>query len=270
MDTAIKIDRGFAELCRKLTPEEESLLESQLCDEGCRDALVIWAGHDILLDGHNRKRICERNGIEYKTTEAVLGNREQAIEWIITNQLGKRNLSEDEKSYLRGKRYQHEKRKRGAQDGNANAKNEWETVSHSFSTAEKLAGEYGVSDKTIKNDAKFAEAVDAIAEVAPEVKGEILSGKTSATRKEIKEVADLPEPERKEAAKNLVASKPKDRAPAQTDVEKLVDRIESLIEQVNAMAARRMGHNDQSKELVAHFKESIKLAKAMGRSWRNV
>lgn len=211
METAtIKIDKEFAALCRALTPEEESLLESQLCDEGCRDPLVLWAGHDILLDGHNRRRLCDRNGLEYQTTEVVLANREQAIEWIITNQLGKRNLSEDEKSYLRGKRYKHEKKKQGAAEGNASAaKNKVATVT-TLKTSEKLADEYGVSPKTIRNDAKFADAVDAIAEVAPEVKGEILSGKSTATRKEIKEVAALPKAERKEAAQKLAEPKAKE------------------------------------------------------------
>ena len=37
-----------------LTAQEREQLEANLLREGCRDALVVWAGHGILLDGHNR------------------------------------------------------------------------------------------------------------------------------------------------------------------------------------------------------------------------
>lgn len=213
----IKIDKEFADLCRKLTAEEENLLESQLCDEGCRDALVLWAGHDILLDGHNRKRLCERNGLAYSTTEVVLGNREQAIEWIITNQLGKRNVTEEEKAYLRGKRRKHEKAKPG---GDRKSKRHSDVLIGDVD--ERLAKEYGVSPKTIERDEQFADAVDAVGEVAPEAKASILSGQSKATRKEIQEVAALPVEERKEAVKSL-GSKPAKEEPTPIDDEMAAD-----------------------------------------------
>jgi hypothetical protein len=57
---------------------------------------------------------------------------------------------EEQKSYLRGKRYRHEKKPVGGDGSNQHTSNE-ETVSQLQSTAERLATEYGVSDKTIKN-----------------------------------------------------------------------------------------------------------------------
>jgi hypothetical protein len=85
-----------------------------------------------------------------------------AVNWVIANQLGRRNLTPEQKSYLRGKRYQVEKKAKGRPDGKL-PQNEGET-------AERLATEYGVSPATIARDAEFAEATDTLEdEVRPEL-----------------------------------------------------------------------------------------------------
>ncbi len=95
----IKIDAEFASLIPKLTPEEYDHLEKNLLQEGCRDALVLWDGH-ILLDGHNRYEICNKHLIPFQTNSKSFEGRKQAREWIIRNQMGRRNLSDYEKARL--------------------------------------------------------------------------------------------------------------------------------------------------------------------------
>lgn len=107
-----------------------------------------------------RGRICERLGKPFKTTALIFDSREECIEWIIANQLGRRNLTDEQKSYLRGKRYQAEKRT----DGGHGDQKSGDHSDTPIPTAAKLAEEYGVSVPTIKRDQDFAEAVDAIAE----------------------------------------------------------------------------------------------------------
>jgi hypothetical protein len=85
--------------------------------------------------------------------------REQAINWIIANQLGRRNLTPEQKSYLQGKRYNLEKR----QDGGHGAQQSG-SENQTPNTAERLADEYGVAESTIKADAEFADAVDTLEE----------------------------------------------------------------------------------------------------------
>jgi hypothetical protein len=71
-------------------------------------------------------------------------------------------------SNLRGMRYNIEKKKDGGQiPGSSVGKNY-----PPLRTSEKLAKEYGVSEKTIRNDAKFAEALE---KLSPEEKKEVLS-----------------------------------------------------------------------------------------------
>ena len=61
----LKIDPEFKCLIPDLTPEEYAGLERSLKEEGCRDAIVTW--EDIILDGHNRYRICQENDIKFKS-----------------------------------------------------------------------------------------------------------------------------------------------------------------------------------------------------------
>ena len=111
--TTIKIDKEFSTLLRKLDNEEYILLQNSVLEEGCRDPLVIWEEKNILLDGHNRKKICEENKLEYDLIHLFFETREDAYDWIIDNQLGKRNLHRQESSYLRGVKYNRKKNPRG-------------------------------------------------------------------------------------------------------------------------------------------------------------
>lgn len=83
-----------------------------------------------------------------------------AIDWIINNQLGKRNVTPEQASYLRGRKYNREKQAHGGQIPGTREQN----VPSIKDTAEALAEHFKVSDMTIKRDGQFAEAVDKIAE----------------------------------------------------------------------------------------------------------
>ena len=95
----MEIDNEFRNYIRPLSSEEYDKLEASILSEGIRDPLVIWQG--ILLDGYHRYKIAQEHGLEYKTVEVELPDRDAAKEWILVNQLGRRNLTEQEASYYR-------------------------------------------------------------------------------------------------------------------------------------------------------------------------
>lgn len=95
---SIQIDKEFEALIPRLTDEEFSQLEKNVIEDGCRDALVLW--EDILVDGHNRYRICQKHGIPFNTVQKEFANRDKAREWIILNQFGRRNLTAFQRSEL--------------------------------------------------------------------------------------------------------------------------------------------------------------------------
>lgn len=90
------IDPKFHALIPPLTAEERAALEASLLAEGCRDALVVWNG--IILDGHNRYEICRAHGLPFETVARDFETRDAAKEWILRNQLARRNLND----YSRG------------------------------------------------------------------------------------------------------------------------------------------------------------------------
>lgn len=69
---------------------ELDLLTDSLLSEGCRDPLVVWNG--IIVDGHNRYRICREYQIPFIYEERDFDDEAAAKRWIIDNQLGRRNL----------------------------------------------------------------------------------------------------------------------------------------------------------------------------------
>jgi len=87
----IKIDQEFKDLIPPLQKEERDQLEANIKAEGCRDPLTVWEG--TLMDGHNRHEICTRLNIPFKTVEISFPDRSHAVEWIIRNQFGRRNLA---------------------------------------------------------------------------------------------------------------------------------------------------------------------------------
>ena len=81
------------------------------------------------------------------------------------NQLGRRNLTPDQRSIMRGRRYN--RTKKAAHDGGKGKTRVVDTLS-ATNTAESLAAEHHVSEKTIRRDGKRAEALDKLAETQPE------------------------------------------------------------------------------------------------------
>ena len=105
----LRIDPEFAEKIPPLTLEEYEQLEANILAEGAvLSPLIIW--NDVIVDGHNRYRIIQQHPeITFSTHEKKFSDRYEAIAWICKNQLGRRNLTLQQKRYLIDKQYEAEK-----------------------------------------------------------------------------------------------------------------------------------------------------------------
>ena len=92
LSTGLIIDPDFSKLIPPLTPDEFAGLERSILSEGCRDALIVW--NNIIVDGHNRFKICEAHDIPYKIEHKEFADRNSVILWMLQNQLARRNLSD--------------------------------------------------------------------------------------------------------------------------------------------------------------------------------
>ena len=186
----IIIDDEFKGLLPPLDEETFLWLENNILEYGCREPLVVWG--DILIDGHNRYEILTRHELPINTVSMEFGSRDDVIIWIIATQVSRRNLTPMQLSYYRGLHYNTDKRV----ISNIAGKNQYSEVdgqndhqARVQSTSSRLSNKYNVSPKTIRRDAQIANAINIIGETSPEIKTDILSGKTRISRNQLQELA---------------------------------------------------------------------------------
>ena len=197
---SLKIDEEFKSLIPPLLPDERNQLEENLLQDGCREPICVW--NKTILDGHNRYEICTRHQIPFKIVHIFLRSREEAIAWICANQLGRRNLTDESRRYLIGKRYKMEQII-GAH--NAVGTNQYTRKEvrpkmlteplfeeSSCRTRNRLGKEYRISHATVDKYGIYANAIDSLSRVEPELKPKILSGQIKISQENILELSRLP------------------------------------------------------------------------------
>lgn len=99
MRTDLHIDEEFQSLLPSLTDSEREELERQIKKDGVLNPIIVWNG--TIVDGHNRFMICKLNGItDFPIREMEFNDREEVIEWILRHQLGRRNLTDFQRTRI--------------------------------------------------------------------------------------------------------------------------------------------------------------------------
>lgn len=159
----IKEDMEFKKRINPLTPDEFKQLKENIQREGCREPITTWG--DLIVDGHHRYDICTRLGIPFRRQPIEFASREEALRWIDLNQLGRRNLTADQKKLLVGRWYNNTKPAQGGTG--ANQSTDTKTV---LATSAKAFGKrVGMSESGVWRAAEFAKVVDADPEMAARV-----------------------------------------------------------------------------------------------------
>ena len=192
----LKIDPEFRDKIPALTEAEfEQLKENILSDGEVYEPIVTW--NDTIVDGHNRWRIiCENWELlkdKFRTKPMDFADKWAAFEWMYKKQLGRRNLTEEQKSYMVGKMYEARKRSQGgdrrseefSNGQNVHLKDRREVKD---GTAGEIGKEIGVDGRTVRRAEKFAKGIDALRENNPEAATAVLKGNSGATKAEISEL----------------------------------------------------------------------------------
>lgn len=104
MDLQAVIDEEFAGCLLPLAEEEFGQLEANILRERkILEPIDLWNG--LVIDGHNRLKIAGKHGlpVEYRDKTHRFADRQEVLEWIIKNQLGRRNLTRESMSMYRAK-----------------------------------------------------------------------------------------------------------------------------------------------------------------------
>ncbi len=129
----------------------------------------------ILIDGHNRHEICTRLGLPFEVVYKEFADRDEATEWVIKNQFGRRNLSDYQRGVLalRMKPIMEERARANQAAMGGSLRQKSDEVEKPIRTDESVSELANVSRDTIRK-------IERIEEVAqPEVKALASAGEVS-------------------------------------------------------------------------------------------
>ena len=268
----IIIDDEFKALLPALDEQTYEMLEESILENGCLHPLVVWNG--VLIDGHNRYEICQKHEIPFKVVEKEFDSREEALIWIITTQVARRNLTPIQLSYYRGLHYRADKKIVTNKLGINRQKLVGVQTEHqpeNEKTAGRLANEYNVSAMTIRRDAQLAQAIEAIGETSPEAKREILSGTANISRTRLQELAASGTKEEIKSIAESIEQGTYERPKKSPD-----DIFQSVLDSLNGAIAKmaevysaqiQAAKADEAAQLKAVLREHIKKLENLYRSF---
>lgn len=150
---------------RKLNENEFSALESDILQNGCLDPIRIWEnnGEKIIVDGHHRYEICHKHEKPFSIESLSFKDIEEVKEWMIVNQLGRRNVNKESKIYLIGLHYNLNKRAVGRYSENG-------------VQSDHLSKVHQLSKRSLIDNANCATLIDRLDEAT---RNNFLEGKTT-------------------------------------------------------------------------------------------
>ena len=209
---ALKIDPEFQGKIPPLTFEELNQLEANILRDGrIINPIIVWQG--LIVDGHNRYTIAKKHPeIPFTVHEKEFASRYEAIIWICKNQLGRRNLTPEQKKYLVGKQYEAEKalipNEKGTNQYTSLVGGQNDHQPKNEKTRAKIARETNTTDSFVRRAEHFAKGVDAAEEAVPGTRQKVLSGEVKPTAAEIASVARAPPEERPALVAEICKPKP--------------------------------------------------------------
>lgn len=218
MDRILKIDPEFRNKIPPLTAAEYKQLEENILSAGeVYEPIAVW--NDTIVDGHNRWQVIQENpdaSIKYRIREMEFADKWAAFDWMYRNQLGRRNLTEMQRTMLLGLALEARKKSHGADQArkngrfgrkhqsDANGTEEHKTDLHGYSkTATAIAKETGVSQSKVERAAKFARGIEAIRKVSPETADKILAEKVSVSKESVQRAPHLDENQLRQFVKTV-------------------------------------------------------------------
>ncbi len=199
----------MAELLPPLTGEQLAALEADILKNGCYSPVIVNEDM-VVIDGHNRQRLCEQHSLPYQMAVFSFESLLEAKQWALDTQKGRRNLDKWElgKIALRLKPDIEARAKENMSAGGGDQKSEGAksgltTLSDPISpvsTRKELADTVGIGEVTMGKVMQIDEHAPAAVKEALDSGDLSINQGYNITR----QVQDLPEEQREEAAAQAV------------------------------------------------------------------
>ena len=221
------------DLIPPLLESEFLSLKDNLQKHGCKDPLKIWQTTNpiinregdtdqaiyILIDGHNRFQLCNELQIPFNIQIDNFESLKDVRDFMIDFQLSRRNITPQQASYLRGIRYNTEKKEvtdnlkssqndtilpngqnvhlvksdvhsenfeANSDDNLPNGQNVHLLYKSNKTTAQELGEYFNVDEKTIRRDAEFARGLEML---DSSFRKDILNGKMKVEKSKIQKIS---------------------------------------------------------------------------------
>ena len=197
----------MAGLLPPLSGEQLAALEADLLRNGCYSPIIV--NEDlVIVDGHNRQRLCQQHGLPYQMAVFAFDDLLEAKRWALDTQKGRRNLDRWELGKIALKlRPEIEARARANQSAAGGDKTEKGALSAKLpealspvDTRKELAETVGLGERTMGKIMRIDESAPAAVREALD-KGELSIHQGYELTKELEQV---PETEREQAALEAV------------------------------------------------------------------
>lgn len=207
------VNPEFRDKIPPLSPDEFSKLEENILADGeVREPLVVWDG--TIIDGHHRWKIIQKHPeIPYKVKQMSFPDKYAAIVWMCKNQIGRRNISDEQRTVLIGEAYKAQKMSRGGDRKSerfSSPQNE-DLKKRRVRTCDKVAGALGVSRSTVERAEQFLDGLNAAEEIVPGFKDAVLTGDIKVKKGEVAAIKNVPEPERPAVVESILLGGPAKR-----------------------------------------------------------
>lgn len=189
MEFNLKVDPEFQGKIPPLSEAEFAQLEENILEAGkVYEPIVVWNG--TIVDGHNRYKIVQKHPeILWETREMSFADKWAAFDWMFRNQLGRRNLTDEQRTYVLGKLYEARKHVRGGTGANQYTKvqNPQSGDLAKKRTVDEIAAEQNVGANTVDRAGQYARGIDAIRSDDPELADAILEGKKKVLKSTVRD-----------------------------------------------------------------------------------
>ncbi len=287
----LRIDPELRDLLGPLSPEEREQLRANIvADGGAIDPIIVWREQWVIVDGHNRYEICTDTGLPYKVRDKSFASRADVIAWMIEHQSGRRNMTPERLSYLRGKAYQsakkdceetlvpgavHAKKSTPPKDGgipktskNPTNPSVGQNDPPKKRTSEEVAKKTGVTEATVRRDDKYAAAVDRLAN---DVKLAVLDKAVKSTRDDVVALANLDWGDQRKIVKAVKAGEYKSIGAAldngKATKPEAKDESESETGPVDGWGVPIQPHAAAAFEAAAEFDDMLREARKLSRRY---
>ena len=197
----------MAELLPPLSEEQLGALEADLLKNGCYTSIIV--NEDlVVIDGHNRKSLCDKHGLPYQMLVFAFDDLLEAKQWALDTQKGRRNLDKWELGKialkLKPELEARAKSNQSAAGGDKTDKGALLVNSPKalppVNTRKEMAQAVGIGDQTMGRIMQINEHAPAAVKEALDKKELSINQGYQIT----KQVEDLPEEQREQAAQEAL------------------------------------------------------------------